>query len=207
MTKEVRTILIVSRVLSTVFRSDYYPIVGFVILLTMTYLSLLPLAFKIWILAMVYVFTIGIPNLGIYFYRKIHGWSALELRLQHRRAVPYIMNILSYLCLLFILHQLHLPTFMGGIVVVSLLVQCACVVTNIWWKVSMHSAGSGAIIGALVAYSIIFMFNPVWWLCVAIMLSGLVMSSRLILRMHSFGQVLGGTAIGIVCGFVGIILT
>ena len=105
-----------------------------------------------------------------------------------------------------VFRDLNLPSFMGAILVVSLLVQCACVIANIWYRVSMHSAGTGVIIGALLAYSHIFAFNPTWWLSIAILLSGTVMSSRMLLKGNTLGQVLSGTAIGIVFGVVGIML-
>ena len=95
---------------------------------------------------------------------------------------------------------------MGVILIVSLMVQCVCALVNMWHKVSRHSAGTGLIIGALLAYSYIFTFNPTWWLCVAILLSGAVMSSRMMLNNSTLGQVMGGTFIGIVCGLVGIMM-
>jgi len=55
-------------------------------------------------------------------------------------------------------------------------------------------------------YADIFGFNPVWWLSLAILVSGCVMTSRMVLRQHTLGQVLGGTLIGIACGIVGTIL-
>ena len=100
----------------------------------------------------------------------------------------------------------HMPHFLMAIVGISLLIQCTCIIINIWWKVSMHSAGAGGVIGALIAYSAIFGFNPIWWLSLAIFVAGCVMTSRMVLRQHTLGQVLGGTLIGIVCGIVGTIL-
>ena len=60
--------------------------------------------------------------------------------------------------------------------------------------------------GALVAYSVLFMFNPVWWLCVTVLISGAVGTARMLLRQHSLAQVVAGTLVGVVCGFAGIIL-
>ena len=193
-----KSLLFIARIFSAVFRPSYYPAVGTFILLSFTYLSLFPWAFKLWILALVYVFTFCLPALGIYIYRRLHGWSAFELRKRHKRAVPYIINICCYLCLM--------PHFLMAIVGISLLIQCACIIINIWWKVSLHSAGAGGVIGALVAYAAIFGFNPVWWLSLAIFVAGCVMTSRMVLRQHTLGQVLGGTLIGIACGIVGTIL-
>ena len=198
--------ILIACILSTVFRPSYYPTVGTFILLSFTYLSLFPWTFKLWILALVYGFTFCLPTLGIYIYRRLHGWSAAELRLRHKRAVPYIISICSYLCLMHIFAITHMPHFLMAIVGISLLIQCTCIIINIWWKVSMHSAGAGGVIGALIAYSAIFGFNPIWWLSLAIFVAGCVMTSRMLLRQHTLGQVLGGTLIGIVCGIVGTIL-
>lgn len=200
-----KTAIVIARILSTLFRPTYYPLMSFVILFTLTYLTLLPWVYKLWVLGMVYLFTIALPSIGIYFYRSMKGWSVLELRHQHKRIVPYAINILSYLCCLYMMNRLHLPSFMGGIIVASLLIQCTCTLITIYWKISLHSAGAGGIIGALVAYSAIFGFNPVWWLCGTILLAGLVMTSRMLLRQHTLWQVLGGTLLGVICGYVGIL--
>ena len=57
---------------------------------------------------------------------------------------------------------------------------------------------------ALAAYAQLFGFNPVWWLCGCILLCGLVMTSRTILRRHTLWQVLAGTLLGVLCGYSGI---
>ena len=200
-------LLVTSRVLSSLFRPAYYPIVGFAILLVFTYMSLLPWAFKLWLLCMVYVFTIGLPWIGTQIIKHVNGWKQHELRAQGKRTAAYILNIICYLGCLTICRTMNLPSFMGALIAVSLLVQCCCTLINLKYKISIHSAGTGAIIGALFAYSLIFNFDPTWWLCGAILLSGAVMSSRMLLRQHSLGQVMSGTGVGLLCGFIGVILS
>ena len=199
-------VLLYAHIVSLMFRPSYYPLVGFAVMFTTTYLSLLPWMFKLWILAVVYLFTVLIPWGGVVLYRKAHGWSAAELRHRHRRFVPYLLHIVSYLCCLSIIQNVHMPSFAGALIVASLLLQCGCTVINIWWKISMHSAAAGAAVGALVAYSLLLNYNPVWWLCLLLLVAGCVMSSRMVLRQHSLAQVLAGFAYGILCGFIGIIL-
>ena len=197
---------LIAQALSVVFQPAFYPLVGFIILFTLTYLSMMPWEFKLWVLVSVYVFSIAIPYIMTFFIRKTNGWSRHDLHQQNRRYIVYFINIISYLSCMYVCYRLYLPSFMGAILVVSLLVQCACVITNMWYRASMHSAGTGGIIGALLAYSHIFAFNPTGWLCISILLSGAVMSSRIYLKGHTLGQVLSGTAIGIVCGIVGIMV-
>jgi len=45
----------------------------------------------------------------------------------------------------------------------------------------------------------------VWWLCLVFLAAGVVGTSRMILRQHSLGQVVGGFWIGFVCAAVAIL--
>ena len=202
-----RALMMGARVLSVISRPYYMPVVGFLALFTFTYLSLLPLFYKLLVLSMVWIFTIALPRLCVFVWRKLNGWAPMQLRLRERRAVPYVMFMLSYTACLHLMFRLHLPHYMCGILVAALLVQVVCIVVNIWWKISMHCAGAGAIIGALLAYSVLFVFNPVGWLCVLVLFSGAVGTARMLLRQHSLAQVVTGTLVGTACGLAGILLT
>ena len=200
-----RSIIIVARIFSGLFRPTYYPTVAFILMLTLTHLRLLPWQIKLLILGIVYFFTKALPGICVFFYRRYHGWEPIHLRIQHRRVTPYLIHILCYLICLYILKYIHIPHFVCGIIVAALLIQCCCILLNIKWKVSVHSAGAGGLIGALVAFSELFGFYALWWLCGTILLAGCVMTSRMLLRQHSLWQVLGGCLVGGICGFIGII--
>ena len=201
-----KTLLLGARALSSIFRPQYFPLVGFVALFLFTYLSLLPWSFKALILLIVLLGTLLLPRLTIRFWRQTNGLKLHHLRLREHRFFPYLIFLLFYAFTLHFLARFHLPFYMGGILVSSLMIQSACLLINIWWKISVHSAGAGGIIGALVAFSFLFNFNPIWWLSLCIIISGLVGSSRMLLRQHTLWQVLAGTFLGILLGFVGIIL-
>lgn len=191
-----------ARVFSAIFRPYYMPVVGFIGLFSFTYLSLLPFNFKLFILLAIYCFTILIPQICIFCYRKINGWAPHQIRIQANRTIPYAISIISYVACLWLMYRMHLPRYMCGIIVAALLIQASCATINIWWKISTHSAGAGGIIGALLAYSTLFDFNPINWLCILILISGVVGSSRMLLRQHTLGQVIGGTLLGTVLGFI-----
>lgn len=199
-------LIFTARFFSVLFRPFYMPLVGFVALFYFTFLNVLPLPYKLSVLAIVYVFTVLLPSVTIYFYRKLNGWSSHQLTRRERRVVPYILSMSSYLACLYVMDYAHMPDYMSGIIVSALLVQLACAFINIWWKISTHSAGAGGLIGVLVTFSFLFMFNPVGWLCLAVLLSGIVNTSRMILRQHTLGQVLAGTAVGILFGILGFFL-
>ena len=195
-----------ARALSSIFRPQYFPLVGFLALFLFTYLSLLPLSFKALIMIIVLMGTLLLPRLTIRIWRQTNGLKLHHLRLREHRSFPYLVFLLFYAFTLHFLARFHLPFYMGGILVSSLMIQAACLLINIWWKISVHSAGAGGIIGALIAFSLLFNFNPVWWLSLCILIAGLVGSSRMLLRQHTLWQVLAGTFLGILLGFIGIIL-
>lgn len=199
-----RTILLAARWLSSIFRPDFIPVVGFAVLFLFTYLSLLPWAFKLAVLLLILLGTILLPRWTILFWRKSRGWEPHLLRLRENRFFPYLIYFLYYAFTLHTLNRFHLPHYMSGILVGALLIQGSCTLINTKWKISMHCAGAGGAIGALIAYSLLFYFNPIWWLSLLILISGLVGSSRMLLRQHNLWQVIAGTLLGVIGGFIGI---
>lgn len=196
-----------ARIFSAVFSPFYMPVVCFIALFTVTYLNLLPANYKVSVLTLVYLFTWLLPTILIFFYRKVNGWSALQLRQRRKRSVPYMLSIISYAAGLYTMNRLHMPQYMGGILISALMIQVTCAFINTRWKICIHSAGAGGLTGALIAFSILFMFNPVWWLCLTILISGIVGTCRMILRQHSLAQILAGILIGVICGCAGILLS
>ena len=150
---------------------------------------------------MVYLFTILMPTLLIRFYRQYHGWTLLELGRQEKRMVPYVISILCYAGCYTLMEITHIPHFMSIILMAALAIQMCCVVINIWWKISTHTAAIGGVAGALLAFSIIFGFNPLGWFSVVLILAGMVGSSRMILRQHSLRQVCYGFLLGTVTAY------
>ena len=68
------------------------------------------------------------------------------------------------------------------------------------------AAAIGGVAGGLLSFSLIFNFNPVWWLCLVILLGGMVGTSRMILRQHTLPQVVVGFFVGLLCSAVTILL-
>ena len=194
----------VSKVVSWVFNPFSIPFLAFLILLLFSYLRMLPITYKLIILGIVYTFTILTPSLAIYVYCRLNRLSMKDLTQRHHRYAPFLLTILSYVCCLLLMRKMNIPWYMSGIILAALLMQVICICLNLVWKLSEHMAGAGATIGGLVAFSMLFGYNPVWWLCLALLFSGLVNSSRMLLRQHTLWQVLGGTLVGFVCGLVGL---
>lgn len=203
--KRERDIILAARMLSMLFTPFYLPIIGLILLFSFTYLSLFPWLYKLQVLVLAYLFTILLPTFMIRFYRHYHGWTLIELGIRERRMVPYVISIICYFSCIYVMETLHMPHFMGSIIIAALLVQIVCALINVWWKISTHTAAVGGVAGALFAYAEYFSFNPVWWLCLVIIVAGLLGTSRMILRQHSLSQVVGGFGVGFVCAAIAIL--
>lgn len=201
-----KEIIFTAKVLSVLFTPFYLPILGLLILFIFSYLSLLPLIYKLFLLLMFYLFTVFLPTALIRFYRRYQGWTLIELGSRERRAIPYVISIFSYLLCYYIMAATHVPHFMGSILIAALVIQVACAIINLFIKISTHTAAIGGVTGALLAFSVIFSFNPVWWLCIVLLLAGMVGTSRMILRQHSLRQVVLGYLAGVACSFVSVLL-
>ncbi len=201
-----KNIIIAARLMSSAFTPSYLPMLGLMALFTLSYLSLLPMAYKMVVLSIVAFFTILLPSILIHLYRRFQGWTLIELGHKERRMVPYVISIMCYITCIYVMKEMHIPHFMGSILKVALCIQIVCALMNAWWKISTHTAAIGGVAGALFAFAEIFGFNPVWWLCVVFILAGLVGTSRMILRQHTLSQVIGGFGVGAVCSAVTILI-
>lgn len=197
-----KNIIFTARIMSMIFTPFYLPIVGLIALFIFSYMSLLPMMYKLVMLAMVYLLTVVAPSLLIHLYRLCQGWTSHELGRKERRLVPYIISIVCYFACFFWMEFRNTPRVISIIVVVALTIQMVCALINIWWKISTHTAAIGGVAGGLVSYSIAFSFNPLWWLCFVLILAGAVGTARMILRQHSLSQVVGGFLIGAACAIL-----
>lgn len=191
--------------ISLAFTPFLTPFIAFVLMFFFTYLRIMPLEYRLIILGVVFCFTILMPMLGIYLFQKINGWGIHELSYREKRFAPYGLTIISYIACLLTMDKLHLPGYFSGIIMATLICMIICTLVNFKWKISTHVASSGLLVGGLLSYSFIFNFNPVWWLCVAILLSGMLGTARMILRQHSMLEILTGFVVGLFCGVIGIL--
>lgn len=191
-----------AKVISAVFTPFSIPFLAFLILFIFSYLRIMPIQYKLIVLGVVYCFTILMPTLTIFLFRKINGFSPDDLAERQRRYTPFILTIISYVFCLLMMRRLNIPWYMTGIILAALVMMIICVVVNLKWKLSEHMAGAGAVIGGLVAFSALFGYNPVWWLCIFILVAGVLGTVRIILRHHTLGEVMGGFTVGLICSLL-----
>ena len=177
-----RTLIRTARVISAIFTPFSIPFLAFLILFLFSYLRIMPIQYKLIVLGVVYCFTILMPTLTIFLFRKINGFSPEDLGERKRRFMPFLLTITSYVFCLVMMHRLNIPWYMTGIILAALIMM--------------------VIVGGLVSFSALFGYNPVWWLCLFILIAGVLGTARIILQHHTLGEVLVGFAVGLICSLL-----
>ena len=201
----VKTIILAARIISMLLTPFYLSVVGVLAIFSFSYLSMFPWQAKLSLVLLTYAFTVLIPSILIHLYRQYHVLTLFQLGHREKSMIPYVISILCYSLCLYIMDWLHLPHLLTAILTAALVIQILCAIINVWWKISTHTAAIGGVTGSLIGFSFLFSFNPMWWLCLVILLSGLVGSSRIILRQHSLSQVSMGYFLGIASSYLTII--
>ncbi|MBR5541275.1 MAG: hypothetical protein IKU64_02805 [Bacteroides sp.] len=196
---------IFSDILSVIFHPLLVPLFAFALLFVFSYLNIMPLPYQLFVLSIVGTFTILAPGLFIGIYKWINKWNLAELNERKRRFIPYLLTMMSYTTCLITMWKLHFPHYFSGILVSALIAMTICAILNFRWKVSVHLAGCGMYIGGLISYSMLFYFNPVWWLCGFILLSGIQGTARISYYQHTLLEVILGFMTGMFCGIIGIL--
>ncbi len=134
--------------------------------------------------------------------RRIDGITMDDRR---QRLSP-MLSALMYYCLTYWLirkyphHPSTLSLFLGGIVVLL----CTLVIT-FKWKISLHMAGIGGLIGGLSGLLLLFGSFSILMLVPLIVLAGGLGTARLVISDHTPAQVYVGALLGFVCVFATVV--
>lgn len=205
--KSVHPMLLTAKVISSIFHPIYYPLICLGVLFFCSFLEFMGLPTMIFILSVTALFTIFIPKLLVYCYRKLFSIHPQKFLQRHERFVPYSLHLGCYFVLVHILHSINAHSLVMDVIIVSILIQISCTLLNCFWKVSMHAAGAGGAVGFLFIHGALLNFSPLMPILIAILICGLVGTARLILRRHTLAQVNVGTLIGVSCGILGTVLS
>lgn len=191
-----------AKLLSVVFSPFYVPLWSLIGLFLFSHLKLFPLNYKLFVLIVVFCFTVLIPSVSIFVFQRTNRLSRWQMSHRRNLHVSYVLTLISYATCLLLMYKTHVPLLIRNIVLASLVAQVICTLINLKWKISIHMVGMGGLTGIDFALSNLFFFNPLLPGCILILLSGLVGTSRIILRQHTLMQVVAGFAVGFACAML-----
>ena len=195
-----------AKVLNAIFTPIILPTVGVIILLMISGFGVLPDNIKLLTIWIFFTFSLLLPVILITLFRLYQGWSKQQLMEKERRTVPYTIAIVCYLFCYYLLCRYQITFHIKCIIITALLTLTFCALLNQKMNISTHCAAMGGATGLLVIYSLQhFQFNPTWWLCLIIILSGVIGSCQIILRNHNFPETFVGYSIGVIAAILSIL--
>lgn len=143
------------------------------------------------------------PLITVLLLKAVGFIDSLYLRTQKDRIIPYIASgIFFFWGYTVFKEQPQYPPVLTAFILGIFLASSAALLANIYFKVSMHAIGMGGWLGF---FLLLFYRNSMlmtWPLCLALLITGLVCSSRLLLRSHEQKDIYGGLLIGILTQWV-----
>jgi len=142
--------------------------------------------------------TILLPIVTVLMLKKLDFIKSIYMHTQHDRVIPYMATMIFYFWVFYVFrHQSDIPLmltifFLGNFIAIIL-----AFMGNIFMKISMHMLGMGGLLGLVCTLLNDPFFNPSVALIIAVLLCGIVATSRLILEAHTFRELYWGLMIGI----------
>lgn len=167
----------------------------------LSFLIYSPVRAKLIVLLVTFIATCVLPVLVIFLLWKLGVVGDPALNNRRDRRVPYCVAVAGYVGVAIYLTMVHAPAWLSMLVAGGALSLVVLSVVNIWWKMSGHATA----VGGLCAVVLFMLLGGLGYadlrtefLC-AVLVAGLVCTSRLVLGRHTLGQVAAGFVTGLVC--------
>lgn len=173
------------------------PIYGMIIIFSApTLFGYLPFAVKKLLFLIVLINNVLLPLSLLPFFRYRNIISSWTVESRKERILPLLITTLLYSSTSFIIMKFPIPIFLKSFIFAVFFISLTVTIINFWWKISIHSAGAGAL-AALVLILSLKMYSPLmWYMIAAVIAAGLVLSSRIKLDSHNPQQVWAGFLTG-----------
>ncbi len=156
---------------------------------------------KLFILIRVGLNTIFFPAVTILLLKGVGFISSIFLKTQRERIIPYIAaNIFYFWMYLVFRSQPEVPSILTGFIFGVFLASSIALIANIYFKISMHALGVGALSGLMLL--LVFSgasYNVFMPAMIAFLITGCVCTSRLIISDHNPFEIYSGILFAIIC--------
>ncbi len=187
-----------AQVVSAIFHPLLIPLYGLLIIFTAPALyGYLPMQVKKIVFFIILIENVLLPVMLISYFRFRNIITTWTMESRKERILPLITTSFFYLFSVYPTLRFNIPFFVKLFIICSAFLAIAVTIVNFWYKISIHATGAGAMT-ALVMILSLRMHAPLTGLMIiVILISGLVMSSRLWLGSHTPGEVWSGFLLGI----------
>ena len=159
---------------------------------------------RLWILIRISLNMIFFPAITVLLLKGVGFIDSVFLRNQRDRIIPYIAAGIFYFWMYLVFrNQPEIPKILTAFTFGAFLASSVALIANIYFKISMHAIGCGGMIGVMIVALNTNPASPFTLpLMIAILITGLVCTARLIVSDHKQGDIYMGLFCGFLCQFV-----
>ncbi len=190
---------------SVLFHPLFIPfyVIAFLVKYHPSYFTGFSFYLKFEILRSVAVNTVLFPAFALLVMKGLGFVRSFYLHTQQDRIGPYLVNMIFYFWMARVFFNFKpeltpvLAVFMTGV----FLTTAVALIANIFYKISMHAIGCGGMLGIFIIIMNSNSMLMTWALCIALFITGIVCTSRLIVSNHTQKEIYMGLVVGLVCQF------
>ncbi len=143
------------------------------------------------------------PMISVLLLRALKFIDSVYMRTQKDRIVPYIAyGIFSFWAYTVFKEQAQYPPIIPCFLLGVFLAGSMALLCNIYFKISMHSMGAGGLVGIALLISFSNTMLMSWPLALAVVIAGLICTSRLLLGAHKPRDIYAGLLVGIAAQYI-----
>lgn len=191
---------------SFIFHPLFIPVIAtwFLAYVQPGYFTGIPLQEKFLIIIRVAFNTIFYPALTVVLLKALGFIKSIFLKTQRERIIPYVAtNIFYFWMFLVFKNQPEIPRILTSFMFAAFLASSVALIANIYFKISMHALGVGALCGLMLiiifsGYSFAIFLTAM----LTFIITGIVCTSRLIVSDHRPFDIYAGLSISILCQII-----
>jgi hypothetical protein len=158
-------------------------------------------------LLIVFINAVAFPILAVVLLKAVGFIQSIFLKTQKDRIIPYMAcGIFFFWAYLVFKNQTNYPLILSSFLLGVFLASSAALLANIYFKISMHATGVGGLLGIFLLIMKSNTMLMTWPLCIAIAITGLVCTARLLISDHSTKEIYIGLIAGLLSQFVAAIV-
>jgi len=143
------------------------------------------------------------PLISVLLLRAVGFIDSLFLRTQKDRIIPYIASgIFFFWGYTVFKQQAQYPLLLTAYILGIFLASSLALIANIYFKISMHAIGMGGLLGFFLIIARSNTMLMTWPLCIALLITGFVCTSRLLIRSHQQKDIYMGLFVGAITQFM-----
>jgi hypothetical protein len=148
--------------------------------------------------------TVFFPAFSVVLMRALGFIKSIFLHTPQDRIGPYLSSMIFYFWTAWVFFKTapQLPLILAAFMTGVFLTTVVGLLSNIYFKISMHAMGMGGLIGIFLLIMKSNTMLMTWPLCLAFLIAGIVCTSRLLVSDHTTREIYLGLAAGILCQFI-----